>query len=73
MNEQLKQFFVWHEKGGYVHVFARDSEDAVEKYYESIESVIGHYMKICACFGEPKHLDRSKVIKPTRVEEVILR
>lgn len=31
------------------------------------------HMKICACFGEPRSLDRSKVIKPTRVEEVVLR
>jgi hypothetical protein len=66
---KLKQFIVWHEKGGYIHVFARDKEDAIDQFYEAIRSMICHTLKICSCFGEEKPLDRSKVIRPIRVEE----
>jgi acetyl-CoA carboxylase carboxyltransferase component len=69
VKKDLRAFIVWHEKGGFVHVLASDEEDAIEQFYEAISSMIGHTLKICGCFGEEKPLDRSKVIRPIKVEE----
>ena len=66
----LKAYLVWHEKGGCIHVFADDEKDAVEKYYEAIEGVIGHQLETCKCFKDPKKFDRAKVLKPIRVEHI---
>ena len=65
----MKNFFVFHEKGGYIHVIAQDKEDALEKYYEALEGIMGHQLKICGCFGDKKPIDRSQVLKPVRVVE----
>ena len=60
---------VWHEKGSMM-VYAENEEEAIEAYYESVEGMIGHHLKICGCFGEKKPLDRSKVNKIIKIEEV---
>ena len=65
----LNAYQVDHEKGGYIVVFAKDEEDAIDQYYESIKNIIGHQLKICSCYGD-KPLGRSKVIKPTGVRLV---
>jgi len=61
---------VTHERDGYIVVIADDAEDAVDKYYESIESMIGHQLRICGCFGEEKPLDRSKVLGIKKIEYI---
>ena len=65
----IKQYLVHHEKGGFIHVFAENEDKAIDAYFDSIKSMIGHQMKICSCYGD-KPLDRSKVIQPVKVEEV---
>lgn len=62
-------YIVHHENGGTMQVFASDEKDAIEEYYHALESILGHQMKICDCFGK-KPIDRSKVARPTRVEKV---
>jgi hypothetical protein len=57
-----KSFIVVHERGK-MHVLAKDKEDAIEKYYDSLHSMLGHQMGICGCFGNEKPIDRDKVIK----------
>lgn len=65
-----KQFRVFHNRGGSISVFAQDKEDAIEEYYRSLESIIGHHLKICGCFGERKPIDRKLVARPTKIEEI---
>lgn len=48
-------------------VLATDEGDAIEKYYQAIESCIGHTLKICGCFGPKQPLNRSKVTRPVKV------
>lgn len=36
-----KVYFVWHEKGGYIQVFADSEEDAREQFYLVLESIFG--------------------------------
>ena len=52
-----RYFQVTHERGAMM-VIAKDKDDAVDQFYESISSVIGHTLKICGCFGDPKPIDR---------------
>lgn len=68
MNYQ--NFKVWHEKGGFILVSALDEKDAIEKYYEAIESMIGHHLGTCSCHENPKKFDRGSVLKIVRIEKV---
>jgi hypothetical protein len=71
LSDQSERYFkVWKENGGFIFLPAKNEDDAVEEYYDAIRSMIGHAWKICTCYGEPKPLDRSKVVRPIRVEEV---
>jgi hypothetical protein len=68
-------FWVFHEKEGYIHVLAKDPKDAIEQYYDSIKSMIGHRLRICSCFEtEPLESEREKefrdaVLKPKWVQD----
>lgn len=66
MSEKL--FIVHHENGGRIQVYAKDKEDAVEAFYESLKSMIGHALGACDCYKEPKPLDRSKLVRITKIE-----
>jgi hypothetical protein len=61
-----KIFFVHYENGGQMQVFARDKEDAIERFYQAIESIIGHSRGECSCTG--KKFDRSKVVRVIKVD-----
>jgi len=37
----MNYYFVWHEKGGYIAVPAKDEEHAKEVYYQCLESILG--------------------------------
>ena len=62
-------YVVHHENGGTMQVYATDEDDAIEQYYHTLESILGHHLKICDCYGK-KPIDRSKVARPLRVEKV---
>lgn len=64
------RFLVINEIGAQINVIAKNKIDAVDQYYNSMKSILGHQMKICGCFGLEKPLDRSKIWKPVRVIEV---
>ena len=64
-----QSYLVSHEKGS-MNVFADSEEEATEAFYESIEGMIGHHLKICGCFGEKQHMDRSKIVRITKIEKV---
>jgi len=66
--DDLRHFKVFHEKGGFFLVLAKNETDAIEQYYHSLESIIGHQLKICGCFGERKPIDRNEVLRPVKVE-----
>lgn len=51
---ELNQYVVWHEKGGYIVVPAKNPTDAIEQFYDCIASIVGHS-------------DRSKVVRPKDV------
>ena len=70
MDKDLLQYRITHEKGGIHTVFAKDPSDAIDQFYNGIKSTIGHHLKICGCFGEEKPLDRSKIVRITKIEEV---
>ena len=63
-----KPYKVWHEKGGYIVVQAKSMADAPEEYYKALESMLGHYLKTCGCFGERQPIDRDKVFRIERIE-----
>ncbi len=65
--DKLKYFQVHHEKDGVIFVLAKDGDDAIEAFYNSIESCIGHTLGICGCNGPSKPMDRSKIIRPLKV------
>jgi len=69
MKDNKKDFFVYHERGGYIHVIAKDKEDAVEEFYNALHSIMGHQLKICDCYGESKPIDRDKVVRITKIVE----
>lgn len=62
-------YFVYHEKGCYIQVIADDEEDAIEKYWDSIESIFSHMEGTCNCFSGDKSFPREKYIQPVRVEK----
>ena len=66
----FKQTYLVSHENGSMHVFADSEEEAVDAFYESIESVIGHHLKICGCFGPKKPLDRSKIVRIIKIEKV---
>ena len=63
-------YAVYHENNGCMNVIANSEEEAREQFYRSIESCIGHHLKICGCYGEKKPMDRSKIVQITKVEMV---
>jgi hypothetical protein len=63
-------FKVYHEKGGYIQVFAKDNDDAIEKYWESMEGILGHIEGSCTCCKNPKVFPREKYLQPISVEDV---
>ena len=65
-----QRYVVSHENGGSMMVLANTEEEAREAFYESIEGCIGHHLKSCGCFGEKKPIDRSKVVRITKIEKV---
>ena len=66
-----KSYKVYHERGGFIQVWAADEVGARERYYEALESTIGYTLKICGCFnnGVPKPIDRDKVLHIVKIEE----
>ena len=66
----MKQFDVWFEGGGLHRVFANDDKEAVEAYFDSVQSIVGHQMGFCDCYGNRDQFDRSRVKQPIRVVEV---
>lgn len=65
----MAHYKVHHENGGTIIVEADDENGAVEAFYASIKSMIGHQWKICSCYGD-KPLDRSKVVAITKIERL---
>lgn len=72
-----KRFKVYLENNAAHTVIAKTPEEAIEVYYDSI----GHHLKICGCFDEKgnevgidkgikKPLDRIKIVRVIKVEEV---
>ena len=55
----MNVYKVWHERNGFIQVFAMDEKDAVEQYYLAIESMIGK-----------KSFDKNSVLKVNKVEFV---
>lgn len=66
-----KMYIVHDEKGGRFHVEAESKDDAIEKYWESMESVLGHIEGSCSCYKNPKPFPRSKYKQPVKVEKAI--
>ena len=56
-----KYYTVTNDRDQKFAVIAENKEKAVEEYYRSLESTIGHSLKICKCFGDPKPIDRTIV------------
>lgn len=65
--DDLKYFDVHLNDGRIFPVLANDGESAVDAYYESLHSMIGHLHKLCECFGPKKPIDKSKVPLPLKV------
>ena len=71
MASKKKSYRVWHERKGYIQVFAKNEKDAEEEYYHALEGILGHQLGLCLCFNEKrKPIDRSKVLRIVRVELV---
>jgi hypothetical protein len=64
----MTQYIVTHERG-IMGVIADSEEEAREQYYNSIEGMVGHYLKICGCFGPKSPIDRTKVSQIVSIEE----
>ena len=62
-------WIVHHENGGVMYVIAEDEAGAIEAYWESLTSILGHHLGICRCHGDPKTIDRSKFAQPTIVKK----
>lgn len=63
-----EKYFDVHDSEGRVRtVLANDGDHAVDQYFVSLESWLCHTLKICACFGKPKRLDREIVARPIKV------
>ena len=63
----MTQYIIHHEKG-VMAVLANSEKEAEEQYYESLEGMIGHYLKICGCFGPKSPIDRTKVSQIISIE-----
>lgn len=64
------RYVVMDEKGGRMQVIAESAEGARDAFYDSIEGCVGHYLKICGCFGPKQKLDRSKFVQITKIERI---
>ena len=67
---QQHLFKVYVDNGSVHTLLAENADDAVEEYYKSVASMIGHHLKICGCFGPKKLIDRSKLSAPNKIEEL---
>ena len=45
-------------------------EDAIEQYWKSLESVLGHLEGCCGCFKNPKPFPREKYVRPVKVTKL---
>lgn len=66
-----KIYNVYDEKGGCVQVRAENKKDAINKYWEGLESIFSHIEKSCSCFDTPKPFPREKYIQPIKVERIV--
>lgn len=73
MNKERKIFIVYDEKGGKHQLPAKDENDAIEVYWKTLESVLGHQEGCCACFKDPKPFPRHKYLQPIKVKMINLK
>lgn len=66
----MKNYVVLDEKGGQFHTPAKDENDAIERYWAMVQSIVGHMEKLCTCFNDEEiPIDRSKYKQPVYVSE----
>jgi hypothetical protein len=63
-------YLVYDERGGRMQVTAIDKNDAIEKYWECMESIFGHIEKSCDCFKNPLPFPREKYLQPVSVKKL---
>ena len=66
----MKQYLVKNDVGNSITVFAENEEDALEQYWKSLESILGHVESCCSCFDNPKSFPREKYAQPISVQEI---
>ena len=65
---KTKNFAVRTEKGTTFHTPAKDVDEAIERYWDMVDSSVSHIERRCTCFNE-KHIpmDRAKYDQPIEV------
>jgi len=64
------RFVVYDERGGQMEVPAIDKNDAIEKYWEAMESIFCHIEQSCDCFKNPLPFPREKYLQPVSVKKL---
>lgn len=68
----MKNYVVLDEKGGQFHTPANDENDAIERYWEMVQSCVGHVKRLCTCFNDKEiPIDRSEYKQPVKVIEYV--
>ena len=67
----MNMFIVLTEKGTQFTTPAKDSKDAIERYWASIDSTVSHIEKRCTCYNpSPIAMDRDRYDKPIKVVRI---
>lgn len=67
----MKQYIVKNDAGNSLTVFAINEQNALEEYWKSLESILGHVEGCCKCFDNPKCFPRDKYAQPISVQEIL--
>jgi hypothetical protein len=67
----LHDYWVFHERGGFIHVLAKNPKESIEQFFDSVKSMIGHQAGICSCF--PKDDNKEKAFRENIIRPILVR